>query len=48
MIMWKGKGLFETASNVNNSEQAILIIHHYEDVIKTWNIKSIGYIGKQG
>ena len=35
MIMLKGKGLFEKASNVNNSEQAIHIIHRYEDVIKT-------------
>ena len=39
--------LNETANNVNNSQEAILMICHYEDIIKTQNKKAIGYIGKQ-
>ena len=41
------QGLNETAKNVNNSQEAIIIICRYED-IKTHNKKSKGYIGKQG
>ena len=40
--------LNETANNVNNSQEAIVIIRHHEDIIKTQNKKAIGYIGKQG
>ena len=40
--------LNETANNVNNSQEAIVIIRRYEDIIKRQNKKSIGYIGKQG
>ena len=42
------QGLNETGNNVNNSQEAILIIHRYEDIIKTQNKKAIGYIGQQG
>ena len=38
----------KTANNVNNSQEAIVIIRHYKDIIKTQNKKAIGYIGKQG
>ena len=41
------QGLNETANNVNNSQEAIIIICRYED-IKTHNKKAKGYIGKQG
>ena len=40
--------LNETANNVNNSQELILIIHCYEAIIKIQNKKAIGYIGKQG
>lgn len=36
-----------TANNVNNSQEAILIIRHYEDIIRTQNREAIGCIGKQ-
>lgn len=36
-----------TANNVNNSQEAILIIRHYEDIIRTQNKEAIGCIGKQ-
>ena len=39
-------GLNETANNVNNSQEAIIIIHLYDDIVKTQNKKAIGYIGK--
>ena len=42
------QGLNGTANNVNNSQEAILIIRHYEDVIRTQNKEAIGCIGKQG
>ena len=38
----------KTANNVNNSQEAILIIHRYENIIKTHNKNAIGYIVKQG
>ena len=38
----------KTANNVNNSQEAIVIIRHYKDIIKTQTKKAIGYIGKQG
>ena len=41
------QGLQETTNNVNNSQEAILMINRYEDIIKTQNKKAIGYIGKQ-
>ena len=40
--------LNETASNVNNSQEAIKIINCYKNIIKTQNKKAIAYIGKQG
>ena len=40
--------LNETASNVSNSQEAIVIICRYEGIIKTQNEKAIGYIAKQG
>ena len=40
--------LNETASNVNNSQEAIKIINQYKNIIKTQNKKAIAYIGKQG
>ena len=40
--------LNKTANNANNSQEAILIIHRSEDIIKTQNKKAIGHIGKQG
>ena len=36
-----------TANNVNNSQEAILIIRHYKDIIRTQNKEAIGCIGKQ-
>ena len=42
------QGLNETVNYVNKSQEAIFIIHRYEDIIKTPNKKAIGYIGKQG
>ena len=36
------QGLNKTANNVNNSQQAILIIRCYKDIIKTKNKKAIG------
>ena len=42
------QGLNETAKNVKNSQEAIIIIRRYEDIIKTHSKKAIGYIGKQG
>ena len=39
--------LNETVNRVNNSQDAILITHHYEDIIKTQNKKAGGYIAKQ-
>ena len=33
---------------VNNSQEAIVIIRRYEDIIKTQNKKAIVYIAKQG
>ena len=36
-----------TANNVNNSQEAIFIIRHYEDIIRTQNKEAIGCIGKQ-
>lgn len=36
-----------TANNVNNSQEAILIIRHYEDIIRTQNKEAIGCIAKQ-
>ena len=41
------QGLNETANNVSNSQETILIIRRYKDVIKTQNKKAIRYIGKQ-
>ena len=41
------QGLNETANNVNNSQEAIIIICRHED-IKTHNKKTKRYIGKQG
>ena len=40
--------LNETANNANNSQEAVVMMHRYEDIIKTQNEKAIGYIGKQG
>ena len=42
------KELNETANNISNSQEAIVIIRRYEDIVKTQNKKSIGCIGKQG
>ena len=41
-------GLNETDSEINNSQEALIIRHCYEDIIKTQNKKAIGYTGKQG
>ena len=40
--------LNKTANNVDSSQEVMLIIRRYEDIIKTQNRKAIGYIGKQG
>ena len=42
------QGLNKTANSLNNFQEAIFIIRHYEDIIKTQNKKPIEYIGKQG
>ena len=42
------KELNETANNISNSQEAIVIIRRYEDIAKTQNKQSIGCIGKQG
>ena len=42
------QGLNKTVNNVNNSQEAIVIIRRYEDIIKTQNKKAVGYIAKQG
>ena len=42
------QGLNETANNVNNYQEAILIICRCEDIIKTQNKKAVGYMGTQG
>ena len=39
--------LNKTANNVSNSQEAIHIIHRYEDIIKTQDKKGIVYTGKQ-
>ena len=39
--------LNETTSETNESQKALIIIHHYKDIIKTQNKKAIGYTGKQ-
>ena len=36
----------ETANETSNPQKALIIIHCYEDIIKTQNKKAIGYIGK--
>ena len=41
------QGLNETANNVKNSQQAILMINRCEGIIKTQNKKAVGYNGKQ-
>ena len=41
------QGLKETANNVKNSQEAMLIIHRYKDILKTQNKKSVRYIGNQ-
>ena len=41
------QGLNETVNNLNNSQEVIVIIRRYEDVIKTQNKKAAGYIAKQ-
>ena len=40
--------LNKRVSYVNNSQEAIVIIRRYEDIIKTQNKKAIVYIAKQG
>ena len=40
--------LNETANNVNNYQDAIVIIRRCEDIIKTQNKKAIDYTGKKG
>ena len=42
------KGLNETGNNLNNSQEAIILIRRYEEIIKTQNKKAIRYTGKQG
>ena len=42
------QGLDETVNNVSNSQEAIVIIRRYEEIIKTQNKKSIRYSSKQG
>ena len=36
--------LNETVNRVNNSQDAILITHHYEDIIKTQKRKAVGIL----
>ena len=38
--------LNKAANNVNNSQEVIVIIHCYKDIIKTQIKKAIVYIGK--
>ena len=40
--------LNETANNINNSQEAIVLIRRYEEIIKTQNKKAIGYTAKRG
>ena len=40
--------LKETTTATSDPQEAILIIHRYEDIIKTQNKKAISYTGKQG
>ena len=42
------QALNKTANTVSISQEAILIINRYEDIIKTQNKKAIEFIGKQG
>ena len=42
------KELNETANNINNSQEAIVTICSYEDIIKTQDKKVIRYISKHG
>ena len=44
----EGQGLTETANNVNNSQEAIVIIPCYEEIIRKKPKKAIVDIGKQG
>ena len=41
------EGLNKKANNLNNSQEAILIIHLCEDIIKIQDKKAIVFIGKQ-
>ena len=38
--------LNKTVSNVNNSQEGIVKIRRYKDIIKTQNKQAIGYIAK--
>ena len=40
--------LNETGNATNELEEAIILIHQYEDIIRTQKKKSIGFIGKCG
>ena len=40
--------LNETGNTTNELEEAIILIHQYEDFIRTQKKKSIGFIGKCG
>ena len=42
------QGLNEIFINVNNSQEALVIIYRYEDIRKTQNKKAIRYIAKHG
>ena len=42
------QGFNETASNFNNSNEVIVVIRCYEEIIKTKNKKALEYTGKQG
>ena len=44
----EGQGLTETANNVNNSQEAIVIIPCYEEIIRKNPKKAIVDIGKEG
>ena len=44
----EGQGLTETANNVNNSQEAIVIIPCYEEIIRKKPKKAIVDIGKEG
>ena len=41
------QGRNKTVNNVNNSQEAIFIICHYEDIIKTQNKEAIAYSAKE-